>query len=84
MIHVRVAVTGGGSDDDLINNAREAVSRAGYQVGDFQETGADPVSEGRTLYGNLEVDDRLFNELCQGAGWTKLHYGDCAVLLEVR
>lgn len=91
MITVRATITGPWSDyDDLVNDAREAVAQAGYQVGDFQETGPienAPLGDAgcSTLSGNLEVDDRLFNYLLSlRSGCTKVHYGYVAVELEVR
>ena len=62
--------------EDLINGGREAVARAGYQVGDFELV--QEVSPG-VICGNLEADRDLYRESTRHGktmSWTGI---DCVI-----
>lgn len=77
LVPLWVGITGPGSVDDLINGGREAVARAGYQVGGF---GIVQDCSPNGICGHLEVSERLSDLVMQKS--VRLTWGEYAVEAE--
>lgn len=73
-----VGIKGPGSVDDLINGGREAVARAGYQVGDFS---IDQDLSPNGICGHLDVGDDLWHRL-EASRSIRLSWGEYTVEAE--
>lgn len=81
MTTIFVSITGPGTTDDLTNGGREAVARAGYQVGDFDII-QDLTADDEGVVGNMEVDDRLWERMEQEGG-VELAWGEYEVTADM-
>jgi len=61
MTTVFVGIDGPGTAEDLENGGREAIARAGYQVGSFQIE-QDMTSDNDGIVGNMEVEERFWRD----------------------
>jgi len=81
MTTIFVSINGPGTVTDLNDGGLKAIKEAGYQVGKFDMV-QDMVEDGIGVVGNLDIDDRLWEEL-ERKGQIELTWGEYTVRAEM-